>query len=78
MPPDVVTGPARSATSTTSKGEGSSFGLASFSRVTENTSNGPQKSSTSTLSNTTIPTRFRSICTSPARSLKLFKPAAAN
>ena len=33
----------------------------SFTRVAENTSNGPQKSRTSTFSNRTIPTRFRSM-----------------
>jgi hypothetical protein len=61
MPPVVVTGPGRSATSTTSKGEGSSRRFSSFTRVAENTSNGPQKSSTSMSSNKMMPTRFLSI-----------------
>ena len=64
MPPVVVTGPGCSATSNTSNGEGSSRLFSSFSRLAENTSNGPQKSSTSMSSNRTMPTRFLSICTS--------------
>src|SRR5947207_150121 len=59
MPPVVRTGPAFSATSTTSNGDGSSRRSSSFSRVTEKTSNGPQKSSTSASGNNTIPTRLR-------------------
>ena len=66
MPPVVVTGSAFSATNSTSKGEGSSRRLSSFTRVAEYTSNGPQKSRTSMSSNRTIPTRLRSIWT-PAR-----------
>src|SRR3989441_4144091 len=59
MPPVVRTGAAFSATSTTSNGDGSSRRSSSFSRVTEKTSNGPQKWSTSTSGNNTIPTRLR-------------------
>src|SRR5262252_38960 len=46
---------------TTLKGDGSSRRASSWSRVTENTSKGPQKSRTSTLGKTRMPTRLRSI-----------------
>ena len=57
MRPVVVTGPGRSAISTTSKGDGSSRRFSSLILVTENTSNGPQKSRTSMSSKRTMPTR---------------------
>src|ERR1700730_9094566 len=48
-----------SARSSTSKGEDSSRRRSSWRRVTEKTSNGPQKSSTSTLGKMRMPTRLR-------------------
>src|SRR5688572_23975570 len=58
MPPVAVTGLELSAIKRGRNGDGSSRRLCSFSRVTEKTSNGPQKSRTSTSSYTKIPTRF--------------------
>ena len=61
MFPIATTGSGCSATSRTSKGEGSSRRFPSFRRVAEKTSKGPQKSRTSTFSKRTMPTRFLSI-----------------
>src|SRR5215471_13415091 len=58
MPPDVITGSLFSAIRKTLNGEGSCRRRSSFSRVTENTSKGPQKSSTSTSLNNRMPTTF--------------------
>src|SRR6266545_1015862 len=60
-PPVAITVSAVSATSSTSKGDASSRRASSLSRVTENTSNGPQKSRTSTSGKIRMPTRLRSI-----------------
>ena len=56
MLPVVVTGSGCSATSHTSKGDGSSLRFSSLRRAAEKTSSGPQKSSTSMSSKRTIPT----------------------
>src|SRR5437870_1238054 len=58
-PPVATIGPDRSATRNTSNGEGSSRRRSSCNRVTEKTSKGPQKSSTSTSGKTTMPTVLR-------------------
>src|SRR5215467_10653841 len=58
MPPDVIIGSLFSAIRNTLNGEDSWRRLSSFSRVTENTSKGPQKSSTSTSLNNRMPTTF--------------------
>ena len=63
-PPVATTMSVLSATSRTSKGDGSSRRASSFRRVTENTSKGPQKSRTSTFGKTRMPTRLRSIAAS--------------
>ena len=55
IPPVVITGLTDSATRNTSKGDGSSRRRSALSRVTLNTSNGPQKSSTSTSGKTRTP-----------------------
>src|SRR5262252_4511903 len=60
-PPVATTVSMRSATSSTSNGDGSSRRASSWRRVTENTSKGPQKSRTSTLGKIRMPTRLRSI-----------------
>src|SRR5499433_1288214 len=69
-PPVATTVSMRSATSSTSKGDGSSRRASSLSRVTENTSKGPQKSNTSTSGKVRMPTRLRSIDLSFWRSLE--------
>src|SRR5215472_1713422 len=68
-PPVATTVSMRSATSSTSKGDGSSRRASSLSRVTENTSKGPQKSNTSTSGKIRMPTRLRSIDLSLCRPL---------
>src|SRR5215471_10675250 len=58
MPPDVIIGSLLSAIRNTLNGDDSCRRLSSFSRVTEKTSKGPQKSSTSTSLNKRMPTTF--------------------
>src|SRR5258705_10980161 len=58
-PPVATTVSRVSATSSTSKGDDSSRRASSLSRVTENTSNGPQKSRTSTSGNIRMPPLLR-------------------
>src|SRR5215471_17946645 len=58
MPPEVIIGSFFSAIRNTLNGEDSCRRLSSSSRVTEKTSKGPQKSSTSTSLNSRMPTTF--------------------
>src|SRR5215471_18064258 len=58
MPPDVIIGSLFSAIRNTLNGDDSCRRLSSLSRVTEKTSKGPQKSSTSTSLNNRMPTTF--------------------